>query len=250
MQRPAHLGYLDGMACPPEEELARFVSGAAASADAVRAHLEGCALCRKTVAVLTLTRTQLGEPPGATPEPPERVGRYEVRGELGAGAMGRVLEAYDPELDRRVALKLLHGGSATDELRARLLREAQAAARVRHPNVVTVYDAGTFGEQVFLAMELVGGGTLRHWLRRPRGWRETLDVFLAAAIEGAGYRGSLLAGAQVLAGEARWRDGRAGGCATLRAGLAGLTPFPGFIGVDRARVTAAAKRCRQSPRSP
>ncbi|MFL6260589.1 MAG: protein kinase domain-containing protein [Thermoanaerobaculia bacterium] len=110
------------------------------------------------------------------------VGRYVVLDRIGAGGMGVVYAAYDPELDRRVAVKLLRPDRFSSEAgRLRLLREAQALARLTHPNVVAVYDAGTFGERVFVAMELVEGETLRQWLRaEPRSWREVLDRFLPA----------------------------------------------------------------------
>jgi tetratricopeptide (TPR) repeat protein/predicted Ser/Thr protein kinase len=113
------------------------------------------------------------------------VGRYVVLDHIGAGGMGVVYAAYDPELDRRVALKLLRPDRfSSDAGRLRLLREAQALARLTHPNVVAVYDAGTFGDRVFVAMELVEGETLRQWLRAeprsPRAWREVLERFLPA----------------------------------------------------------------------
>ncbi|MGB1014494.1 MAG: serine/threonine-protein kinase, partial [Nannocystaceae bacterium] len=100
---------------------------------------------------------------------------------LGMGGMGVVYAAYDPELDRKVALKLVRPGSQGSEGTARLLREAQALARLSHPNVVAVYDTGTFGKQVWLAMEFVDGVTLTEWLARKRsegalGWREVLRV--------------------------------------------------------------------------
>lgn len=89
------------------------------------------------------------------------LGRYVVLEEVGAGGMGIVYAAYDPELDRRIALKVLRvdegGGRTGRESRLRLLREAQALARVVHPNVVAVHDVGAVGEQVFLAMEFVEG---------------------------------------------------------------------------------------------
>ena len=97
--------------------------------------------------------------------------------------MGVVYGAYDPELDRKIALKLLKGSELDQEdaARARLLREAKAMARLAHPNVVAVHDVGIFDGQVFLAMEFLGGGTLKSWLgARPRHWREVLDVFVAA----------------------------------------------------------------------
>lgn len=82
------------------------------------------------------------------------------------------------ELDRKVALKFLKPGQGDHEARARLLREAQALARLTHPNVVTVHDVGTIGEEVFVAMEFVAGVTLRRWLdERARGWQEVVEVF-------------------------------------------------------------------------
>src|SRR6185369_13000787 len=101
----------------------------------------------------------------------------------GSGAMGVVYGAYDPELDRRIAVKLLDGavGSQEASARARLVREAKATARLAHPNVIAVHDVGVFEGRVFLAMEFLGGGTLRSWLSAaPRGWREVLEVFIAA----------------------------------------------------------------------
>ncbi|MBX7079387.1 MAG: serine/threonine-protein kinase [Nannocystaceae bacterium] len=116
--------------------------------------------------------------PGAT------VGRYIVIEELGAGAMGRVYSAYDPRLDRRVALKLLrHGvvpGGADARHAARLLREAQALAKLAHPNVVAVHDVEQLAQGVAIAMEYLGGGSLRSWMQRPHAWRETLAVFVQA----------------------------------------------------------------------
>jgi serine/threonine-protein kinase len=112
---------------------------------------------------------------------PSVVGRFEILGKLGEGGMGVVYEARDPRLDRRLAVKLVRTG-ASSQGRARLVREAQAMARVTHPNVVTVYEAGLFDDEVFIAMELVAGGaTLGAWLAAsPRGWRETLAMLIGA----------------------------------------------------------------------
>lgn len=111
---------------------------------------------------------------------PERIGRYEIERAIGAGAMGAVFAAHDPQLDRQVAVKLLRFTSRDAE-GMRLLREAKALAKLSHRNVVQVYDAGAVDDRVFLAMELVQGTDLHHWLRaRPRAWREVVDVFLAA----------------------------------------------------------------------
>ncbi|MGI5862298.1 MAG: serine/threonine-protein kinase, partial [Myxococcales bacterium] len=112
------------------------------------------------------------------------VGRYLLLDQIGEGGMATIYSAYDAELDRKVAIKLMKldpGGGSLESARARLLREAQAAARLSHPNVVSVYDAGAFGDELFMAMELVVGETLRSWLARPgRSLKEILAVFLAA----------------------------------------------------------------------
>ncbi|MEX1369477.1 MAG: serine/threonine-protein kinase [Nannocystaceae bacterium] len=147
----------------------------------------------------TLDATELGDegsgPQGSGPVARERsesrlaplqrgdaVGRYTVLSRLGAGGMGVVYVAYDPELDRNVALKLLHpSGRREQRARARLLREAQALAKLAHPNVVAVFDAGEHEGEVWLAMELIEGYTLRRWLElaTPR-WPERLRVLLDA----------------------------------------------------------------------
>ncbi len=110
------------------------------------------------------------------------IDRYLLLSKLGAGGMGVVYAAYDPELDRKVALKLLlppvgakaDSGSAG---RTRLLREAQALAKLAHPNVVTVHDVGTHADMVWIAMELVAGQTVGSWAQaRPRNWTEVLSV--------------------------------------------------------------------------
>ena len=109
------------------------------------------------------------------------LGRYLLLYRIGSGGMGVVYAAYDPELDRKVALKLLQADPGDGLSGERLRREARALARLAHPNVVAVYDVGTRGEQVFLAMEHVEGRTLGEWLAsRPRSWREILTVFGAA----------------------------------------------------------------------
>ncbi|KIG13079.1 serine/threonine protein kinase [Enhygromyxa salina] len=104
---------------------------------------------------------------------------------IGQGGMGVVYAAWDPQLDRRIALKLVNFGPAWgtegDTQRARLLREAQALARIEHPNVVKVHDVGVSDGQVFIAMEHVNGQSLREWLRADhRSVRDVLEVFVAA----------------------------------------------------------------------
>ncbi|MCW5808271.1 MAG: serine/threonine protein kinase, partial [Deltaproteobacteria bacterium] len=119
--------------------------------------------------------------PGAELLPGTRVGRFEVLDERGRGAMGVVYAAHDPQLDRRVALKLVDDARGDDRARLALLREAKALARVTHPNVLTIYDLGTYEASVFLATELVEGESLAAWSARAHGWRTTVAVFLDAA---------------------------------------------------------------------
>ena len=113
------------------------------------------------------------------------VDRYTVIEVIGTGGIGVVYAAHDPDLDRKVALKLLRPGPRLtprfERRRARLVREAQALARLSHPNVVPVYDVGVFEDRVFVAMEFVEGATMRRWLRdRPRIAAEILDKYLQA----------------------------------------------------------------------
>lgn len=113
---------------------------------------------------------------------PETLGRFDVVKRLGAGAMGVVYLARDNELDRSVAIKLLRQRGEESTAQARLLREAKSLARLRHPNVVAVHELGSHGEQVFVAMEYVEGGSLRDWLKAaPRSVDEILEMFAQAA---------------------------------------------------------------------
>ncbi len=122
--------------------------------------------------------------------------RYVLLARVGAGAMGVVYSAYDPDLDRKVAIKLLRadrrGDQRDDRARKRLLREAQALAKLTHPNVTAVHDIGTHEGEVFLAMEYVEGETLDVWIARAQpDWRTILAKLLDA---GAGLRAAHLAG--------------------------------------------------------
>ena len=116
----------------------------------------------------------------------DRLARFEILNRLGVGGMGVVYVAHDPLLDRQVAVKVLradaHGELRAAELEGRLLREAQAMARLSHPNVVTVHEVGTVDRQIFIVMELNDGGTLRAWLaQEPRPpVRERIRVFIEA----------------------------------------------------------------------
>jgi serine/threonine-protein kinase len=186
----------EARACVSDETLAALLERRldASTAKAVAEHIDRCEDCRRVVAEAAQSQDPAGpEPPGVDEAAPVRasalrsgalVGRYVVLECIGAGSMGIVYTARDPDLGRSVALKLLRPDPAAIAYqggRARLLREAQAMARLSHPNVITIYDVGTVGDEVFLAMELVQGGTLTEWARATRrGWREIFDVLVAA----------------------------------------------------------------------
>lgn len=114
------------------------------------------------------------------PEDPATLDRFQIERRVGSGGMGVVYAAFDPQLDRKVALKLLkpERSSAKDE--ERLVDEAKALARLNHPNIVGVHEIGTVGERVFIAMELVEGVPLSTWIRTQRTWQEVARVAIEA----------------------------------------------------------------------
>ncbi len=114
---------------------------------------------------------------------PTRIGRFVIVRRIGAGGMGVVYSAFDEELDRKVAIKVLHAERSGSQGRARILREAQAVARISHPNIVHVYEVGELDTgQVFMAMQFVEGVTLDEWVHsHERSWREVLAVYRQAA---------------------------------------------------------------------
>ncbi len=127
----------------------------------------------------------------APPQPPpatagDRVGRYVLIRRIGAGGMGVVFAAYDPQLDRRVAIKLLRAelvATPGSNGRERTLREARALARLIHPGIVAVHDAGFHRGELYIVMELVEGESVRDWLAAsPRAVAAIVDVFRQAAI--------------------------------------------------------------------
>lgn len=134
--------------------------------------------------VLPSTTSTHGRAEAGRADMPERIGRFRVDARLGGGGMGVVWAAWDPELGRKVAIKVLRpdlDSTAGSVGQARLLREAQAMAQINHPAVITVHEVGTIGDEVFIAMEFVEGTTLGGWLRvQPRTWREILQKFCEA----------------------------------------------------------------------
>jgi tRNA A-37 threonylcarbamoyl transferase component Bud32/tetratricopeptide (TPR) repeat protein len=172
------------MDCLDEETVVAFVGGAlqGPALAAVERHLVGCPACATLVALAAPPAPTDPASAGQAPALDSLVGRYRLVRLVGRGGMGEVYAAYDPELDRRVAIKILrHDASPGDIEAARLLREAQAVAKLSHPNVVAIYDVGTAEGRIFLAMELVEGETLATWLdRRRRSVGEILRMFAMA----------------------------------------------------------------------
>lgn len=169
------------MSCVDDDTLALFVQGLlpAERVAEVERHVDRCPDC--TLLLVYFGRSFGDEEPLAAspyratpdsdgeglPEVGSKLGRYAIVHRVGSGGMGVVFTAFDPTLNRRVAIKLVKpdvSESSADRHRDRLLREARAMARLAHPNVLSVYDVGTFGDQVFIAMELVEGVTLSEWL--------------------------------------------------------------------------------------
>jgi hypothetical protein len=175
--------------CPGDETVGAYVAGGLA--DATRSdfeqHLDTCSTCQELVASLARanapTADASGEAPAGEPGARKTLGRYVIETVLGAGGMGVVYRAHDPELGRPIALKVvrpLHGQAQT-HARARLVREARAMAKIAHPNVIVVHDAGAVGDEVYIAMELVDGENLADWQRaKPRSWRDVVEVYLQA----------------------------------------------------------------------
>jgi eukaryotic-like serine/threonine-protein kinase len=203
--------------CVDEETAAALLGGRLSADDArrIEEHADGCSSCREFISALAAVAapstprlpSSRGSPASAdvaradevSPLAPtgvdapransvpilargDKLGRYVVLERIGVGGMGVVYAAYDPDLDRRVAIKLLRGLRAPAEIaRARLMREAQALARLNDPHVVAVHDIGTFADQVFISMEFVDGGTVTQWLKLQRPWRDVLALYLLAA---------------------------------------------------------------------
>jgi serine/threonine protein kinase len=147
--------------CPAENTWQRYLGGETA----LDAHLDACADCRMIYAALASSTVEVGS----------TIGRYVVLDVIGRGGMGIVYKAFDPELDRAIALKLVASGG-----NERLVREARTLAKLAHPNVVAVHDVGVIGEDVFVAMEYVPGVTLRQWMRG-RAPREVVGALVHAA---------------------------------------------------------------------
>jgi murein DD-endopeptidase MepM/ murein hydrolase activator NlpD len=251
-------------ACLSERSVAGFLEDCLSSEQRanVEVHIDGCASCRRLIIELVSTlsvssiRAEMHTTHPVQVVRDDRlvkgtvVGRFVVLGLVGAGGMGVVYTAYDPDLDRRVALKLLHPGvHEGSNAHAHLLTEARMMARISHANVIAIFDVGTYREQVFAAMELVCGTTLRKWMEaRSHGWREVIDVFLHA---GEGLAAAHAAGVVhrdfkpenvLLGGDGRIKVSDFG-LATLTLGSAvHRAGTPGYVAVEGCRTGGVDQR--------
>jgi len=192
------------------ELLAQFVDDTLAAEErrSLEDHLDRCDDCRSTVAMLvkaaiaerraseptlggqpgeaflpTAPSGAIGSPDGSPLAAGTRLGRYVIGETLGTGGMGVVYAAHDPDLDRDLAVKVMRPelSRLDPDAARRIVREAQAMAKISHPNVVAVFDVGTVVDQVFVAMERIHGTSLRSWLAATqRSAGEIVDTFVAA----------------------------------------------------------------------
>jgi cysteine-rich repeat protein len=183
--------------CLTADQLARFLECRLTpdENERVRGHLAtGCNGCQRAVIEVSRSLPE-GSGPAVTRHPADQssddlrsltplaadteIGRYRIQRFIGGGGGGQVYEAFDPQLGRAVALKLLRGSAGQG---THLVGEASALARLSHPNVVNVHDAGIHRERAYVVMELVEGISLARWLElAPRGWRDVVDRFADAA---------------------------------------------------------------------
>src|SRR5689334_20114308 len=142
--------------CISADELAALIAGDVAPerVEAILVHVDHCTACAEVITNLAQLEAD-----------PRELGRYQLGSVLGSGAMGIVYAAWDSQLQRHVALKLVRPERNDADAHARMLREARALARISHPNVVAVYDVTEHAGQICVATELVDGDTLAVWQR-------------------------------------------------------------------------------------
>lgn len=172
--------------CPDENTLTAYLDGSLQQGHhvALQAHIEQCHDCTE----LLVHMAHLLIPAPSAPLSPvgQTIQQYHVKRPLGKGGMGMVFEAFDTQLHRRVALKMVrqdpYDTHQRKQLKKRLIREARTLASIAHPHILPVYDIGEWDGQIFVAMQLVEGTDLRAWLvQQTPDWRTILDRFLQAA---------------------------------------------------------------------
>ena len=180
--------------CIGDNTLAELVENSVSPSEAkhLDRHFAHCADCRRRWAALAASPSRMAQAPTSPAglgahldlKPGTKIGRFVISHEIGRGGMGVVFAARDPHLDRPAAIKLLHGTGGDEPVaraQERLLAEARAMARLDHPNIIKVYEAGLFQQETYIAMEMIDGETLSHWARRwQRPWAAVLAVFRQA----------------------------------------------------------------------
>ena len=175
-------------------------------------------------------------------QPGSHLGKYRLVRVLGEGGMGVVWAAHDPDLERAIAIKVLRYAQASQDLRQRLLREARAMAKLKHPNVLTVYEVGTVGDRDYIAMELVDGMTLDGWLALGPTEEERWAAVLAA---GRGLAAAHDAGVV-------HRDFKPHNVLRSREGRVLVTDFGlarGMLGEEESAALEAAAAVSEAPRA-
>jgi serine/threonine protein kinase/tetratricopeptide (TPR) repeat protein len=170
------------MSCPAPDRVLGYVAHwlTLDEREGLEDHIDSCDACRELL--VALARSGIADLGGAGSDHPEQIGRYRIVDRRGQGGMGTVYEAHDPQLDRRVALKLIHPDLVARRGVEWFVGEGRALARLAHPNIVAVYDAGVDGDHVYIAMELVTGDTLAGWLASAqRSWREIVPKVVGLA---------------------------------------------------------------------
>ena len=219
------------MACPDDNRLVEYVEGllTAELQHATDNHVDQCERCRRQLAWFAQGSTHDGGPATEPIAAGSAIAdRYTIVELVGTGGMSIVYAAYDRVLDRKIALKLLRDASPAQT--TRLAREAQAMARLAHPNVLPVYDVGTTAGRMFLTAELIAGQTLAKWIEAHAdpSWREVVELFVQAgrglaAAHAAGIAHRDFKPSNVLVGE----DGRV---RVADFGLAAASEERGFAG--------------------
>lgn len=177
--------------CPDENTFLAFIDGDLPKdhAQELEAHIDQCPVCSELFVELGhLMLGQTEDDPNSQPQvmaqSPKTLGRYHLKRIVGAGGMGVVYEATDPELQRKVAIKIIRPDKfddLQDQRRARLKREARALAALTHPNVLTVYDVGEDEARIWIAMEFIDGQPISDWIASERpSWQDILDVYKRA----------------------------------------------------------------------
>jgi len=184
------------MECLSDDRLLAFVQGELPlpEREIIESHVDGCRSCFRLVGAAMRLAPPAPEGPVEEPDDvapdfldlPTTIGeRYEVRELIGQGGAGAVYRAFDVQLKRAIAFKIVRAPRGkpgdVESMQARLLREARAMAQISHPHVVTVYDVGSIEDRVFIVMELVDGRTLAQWTTEPhRSWRDIVATFIQA----------------------------------------------------------------------